>query len=254
MKEVCVLFMVTVLLVFSVAANAALTTIGTAKFPGWGYYSVNLIYDDDQDLVWLDYTWGSANWQSMVVWAAGVGEDITVTLYDGYTTDISWNTGWRLPSTDESVVNFFVGGGYAGPDVEGNYDYHYGYNMVNSEFGYLYYILLGNLGYTSPDGVNNQPGWGLVNKGDFINLQPELYWSGTMCEDPNKHGNAWSFGMGNGIQMLYGPVTPLLAMAVRPGIVSGGLIPPPPPRSSHPFRMGHDHIFRPSDCISLMGS
>ena len=51
-RESILLLSVSVLLFFGVA-NANLITIGTANYLGSDY---NLIYEDDQGLVWLDYT------------------------------------------------------------------------------------------------------------------------------------------------------------------------------------------------------
>jgi hypothetical protein len=75
------------------AANASLTTIGTASFDGETYH--NLIYEDDSidgGLVWLDYTKSQDDWQAQVDWASGLGGSLTVDLYAGVTTDIDWST------------------------------------------------------------------------------------------------------------------------------------------------------------------
>jgi hypothetical protein len=47
-------------------ASAALTRIGTATYGGSDY---NLIYEEDQGLVWLDYTKGGDTWQGQADWA-----------------------------------------------------------------------------------------------------------------------------------------------------------------------------------------
>ena len=123
-------------------------------------------------ITWLDYTRGQDTWQNQVDWAAALGKSLTVTLAPGYTTDGEWTTGWRLPELDESKADWSVRGwenhhpagfGYEGPKEDGTYDYWYGYNMVNSEMGYLFYEMLGNKGYYATDGTNPQPGWGLIN-------------------------------------------------------------------------------------------
>ena len=54
---------------FSGMAKATLTTIGTATYGGQNY---NLIYEDNQHLVWLDYTHVYAYWDNQMSWAAGL--------------------------------------------------------------------------------------------------------------------------------------------------------------------------------------
>lgn len=122
-------------------------------------------------ITWLDYTRDYANWQEQVNWASGLGSQLTVSLDPDYTSSVDWSTGWRLPETDESLANLNGGGdGYEGPDESGYHNYNYGFNMVNSEMGYLYYEALGNKGYYATDGTGHQPGWGLNNSGDFENF------------------------------------------------------------------------------------
>ena len=73
MKKLLVVLGTMFLFVFiSGPANAALTTIGTAGYEGGNY---NLIYDDEQELVWLNYyhnVYGN-EWQDEVDWASGLG-------------------------------------------------------------------------------------------------------------------------------------------------------------------------------------
>jgi len=107
---------------------------------------------------------------------------------------------WRLPSTDETVINPDGGFGYEGPDQNGEYDYRDGFNMVNSEMGYLYYETLENKGLYDTIGNNPQPGWGLQNSDPFINLQANDYWSST--EHAPLFVDAWYFQFNNGFQNL----------------------------------------------------
>jgi len=211
------LFALTVVLVFSGVSHAALTTIGTASYGGNDY---DLIYDNDQSLVWLDYTKSAASWATQIAWASGLGGSLVVTLDAPYTSTIDWSTGWRLPATDESVVNFANPNiGWQGPDLSGNYSYYYGYNMVNSELGYLFYESLGNLGLYATDGTNPQPGYGLVNKGPFSNLLATTYWSDTQYS-PNPT-QAWNtrFDSGRQRQTAKGVSGGYSALAVHPGEV-----------------------------------
>ena len=71
-REAALLFSIYLLFGLSGAANAALTTIGTATYLNNDY---KLIYEDDnngQGLIWLDYTNGLNNWESQINWAAGL--------------------------------------------------------------------------------------------------------------------------------------------------------------------------------------
>lgn len=118
----------------------------------------NLIYDDDLDITWYDFTNGYNSWPNLVNWANNLTVDFGGTLYSD----------WRLPSTVEGSLFW----SYDGTTSRG-------YNITTSEMGHLYYIELGNLGYVAPDGSRPQPGWGLRNTGDFHNLVEDYYWSGT---------------------------------------------------------------------------
>ncbi len=175
-------------------ANASLTTIGTATYMGSDY---NLIYEDDSidgGLVWLDYTNSPDTWQNQINWASGIGGSLTVNLLPGYTTDIDWGTGWRLPLTQDQTDQTSI------------------YNQTGSEMGHLYYDSLGKpahgpLGDTSP----------------FNKLQSDFYWSGTeYSPDPN---DAWYFYFDYGFQNFDGKDFSLSALAVRPGQVSAVPIP-----------------------------
>jgi hypothetical protein len=66
--------------------------------------------------------------------------------------------------------------------------------------GHLYYTELENLAAYDTEGNYPQPGWGLNNTGDFQNLQPEGYWTGTeYAEDRLK---AWRFSLKSGNQNI----------------------------------------------------
>ncbi len=69
-----------------------------------------------------------------------------------------------------------------------------------SELGRMYYDTLGNLGYCSPGGVCEQPGWGLSNTGPFINLDPARYWLG--AEVFYLETQSWLVDMLNGAQAI----------------------------------------------------
>ena len=175
-KSIVILCAMILVLGVGRVAGAALTTIGTASYLGSNY---NLIYEDDQHLVWLDYPKTDDNWPNQMSWAAGLNNPgvLTYNLYPG--TKVTWGSDWRLPSTDESVVDFSGGEGYQGPDQTGHYSYWFGFNMTNSEMGHLYYESLMNMGRVATNGTDPQLGWGLKNTCPFKTLQARYYWSGT---------------------------------------------------------------------------
>ena len=117
MKNKILLLASTIFLFVSSNAFAGLTTIGAAHYDGETY---NLIWDDDNNgnsVVWLDYTNEVLNWDGQMNWAAGLGSALTVNL-NGYTSDIDWSSGWRLPSVGDNPQS--------------------GYGQTTSEMGHLY--------------------------------------------------------------------------------------------------------------------
>ena len=220
-----------VLLGIGSMAHATLTTIGTASYGGTDY---KLLYDNDDTghggggLVWLDYTNSGDTWANQVAWASGVGSSFNVTLNDGYTTNIDWTTGWRLPHT---VNGSWVYGCEGDPDNDGLYTYTGGYSLANSEMGHLFYEELGNLGYHDINGSYPQSGYGLQNTGDFDNLVASWYWSGT--EYAGNPDYAWFFDMYLGYQPYSdhhsgSKVTFHYGLAVRSGQVSAAAPIPEP--------------------------
>ena len=191
---------------FSGVSKADLITIGTANYLGSDY---NLIYDVDQGLVWLDYTSGVNTWYNQLSWAYTLNFDLTYNLNPGVSVSWGW---WGLPSLDHNVVDPSGRPGYEGPDQDGNYNYTTGYNMVNSEMGYLYYDSLGNKGYYATDGTHPQDGWGLENIGPFNNLQPVMYWSDTPYFASDY--DIWTFLFHNGFQLYDASYSGAYALAV----------------------------------------
>ncbi|MBU1053370.1 MAG: DUF1566 domain-containing protein [Proteobacteria bacterium] len=178
-----------ILLVFaSISSADSLEVIGTASYLGNSY---NLIYEDDQGLVWLDYTSSANTWQNQVNWASELNTLGVLSYNLNPGISLSWDGDWRLPSAGSNPL--------------------YGYNQTTSEMGHLYYTSLlkpafGPLGDTSP----------------FDNLQANEYWSGT-TEDSL---SAWYFnfyygGLQGTVAKWYGDY----ALAVRPGEVSAVPIP-----------------------------
>lgn len=211
----------------------ALTVIGTASYEGSDY---KLIYEETQNLVWLDYAnanyefgYSGTTWYDHMDWASGLGESITVNLLPGFTTTIDWGAGWRLPEFDESKVTLMSPAdpdaiGWEGPDLNGNYDYMNGYNMVNGEMGHLFYESLGNKGQIATDGTHPTD-YGLLNTGEFENLMAVSYMSGTThSPSPNY---AWFFSFGRGAVFFERKADIFPAMAVHEGEVNFEPVPEP---------------------------
>ncbi len=221
MKKVTVLFSMVMIFLFVGTSNASLTTIGTATYMGSDY---NLIYEDDSidgGLVWLDYTNAGGKWQNQVAWASGLNSPSTLTYNLNY--NVSWEGDWRLPGSDESQCNLSGGHSHEGPDASGYHDYLWGGNMVNSEMGHLFYKSLGNLCYYATDGTPSQPGYGLQNTADFIELKSGGYWAGT--DFSLDQINAWDFGFSGGGHDYSAYSDTQYALAVRSATVSAVPLP-----------------------------
>jgi hypothetical protein len=204
---------------FSGMAEAGLVKIGTATYNGKDY---NLIYEDDQGLIWLDYTNPSSRpalcWDNQVKWAAGLNDPGVLTYKFNTGISVTWEGDWRLPKAVDGPRYY----GYDGTTTAG-------YNITTSEMGHLFYVSLGNVGYYDTDG-NPRPGWGgprdqqdwgLKNSGAFENLRESTpYWTGTEFSAYPVH--AWDFYMYLGSQDGTVPMKdtyPWLGIAVRPAKV-----------------------------------
>jgi hypothetical protein len=191
----------TVVLFFSGMANASLEVIGTASYLGNDY---NLIYEDDSiygGLVWLDYTSSpKANWTNQKAWAAGLGADLTVTLDPGYTTDIDWSTGWRLPSAGDSPIDDF--------------------NDTTSEMGHLYYV---SLGKTAGGPLGDQSPFSEL----IADLVADAYITETLAMSMPWAGFdlVWNFRFTNGDQAQGADIAEYWALGVHPGDVSAVPVP-----------------------------
>jgi hypothetical protein len=179
------LFACFLLLCLSSSANATLFDRGNG-----------LIYDDDLNITWLqdanyamtsDYdSDGLMTWNNAMAWADSL-------VYGDYDD-------WRLPTS--------LNKDNSGPDGS--------YNVLGSEMGHLFYEVLGNKGFTSPDGTQPQSGWGLANVYPFVNLQPYDYWSLTELDSIR----SWKFNFQYGHQSTATKAHYYYALAVRDGDVS----------------------------------
>ena len=149
-------------------AGATLTPVGTATYNGSDY---NLIWDDAQSLVWLDYSAPSLYWPNQMAWAAGLDGQLTYNWDPAYS--VTWaETAWRLPDAG------------AAPS--------YGCQAATQELGHLYYTGLGLEGGSSTAGATAPD----LSSGPFENLTMAAYW--TRTEDPIDYGffvvdAAWMF-------------------------------------------------------------
>ena len=223
LKAISMLCAALAFLSMSGIVRASLITIGTATYSGSDY---NLIWDDDNNgksVIWLDYTSLPKTWNQQINWASTLNGSGILSYHINSAYTVDWGVSdWRLPETVDGVDAL----GYQGPD-NGMYDYTSGYNLYNSEMGHLYYEELGNKGYVATDGSSPQPGWGLINKGDFQNLDEYWYWSSTEYA-ASQGANAWGFYMHNGRQNQGTKDFARAGLALREGRVSTVPIPEPP--------------------------
>lgn len=187
-----------------------------------------LIYDDLLDITWLqdaNYAMSSGyrpdgrlNWHEANEWAAGLD-------YGGFDD-------WRLPTvspgdppytfSNNGTAAIGTGATGAGWGPVGDPD------GIWSELGWMTYHNLGNLGMYIPNDQDpqaqvEQPGWGLVNVGLFVNLDHgddiHVYWTGTA--DETGLGNySWSYEVDKGLQQTHGNGSRFFAWAVRDGDVT----------------------------------
>jgi hypothetical protein len=152
------------------------------------YGSYKLIYDDQLNITWLDFTrWGKGIYDTMdrqVTWASELEVDFNGQIIDD----------WRLPTADAG-------------------------NVQNSEMGNLYWITLGNHGNglqnTGPfDNLQpSQTGLTAYVSGTTVNLSDNLKY--------------YVFQFWSGVQTLDSWDNSGLALAVRDGDIVD-VVPPPP--------------------------
>ena len=215
-KQLVALSMCFAFLSMAGVAQATLITIGTAAYDdGSGSQDYNLIWDDDNNdnsVVWLDYTNDRASWSAQNTWAANLDSSLTYNIDAAYS--VTWDdNAWRLGTTGNGPHLF----GYDGTTTAG-------YNITSSEIGHLFYGELGNLGYFDTSGAA-QSGYGLQNTKDFNNLMESYYWYGTV--DSNNNHNAWYFNMELGEQSVEGQSSNGYGLALRSGQVSAAPVPEP---------------------------
>jgi hypothetical protein len=144
------------------------------------------LYDTDRNITWLR----DANANGAMTWANAVAwaDRLAVGAFDD----------WRLPTALNAD-----GSGPCGP----------AFNCTGSEMGHLWYTALGNTAGA------------FTNDGDFLNMQSNVYWSGT--EYAPSPTSAWVFNTYNGFQGGNFKGSQVYAMAVRPGDVLAAQVPEP---------------------------
>lgn len=178
---------------------------------------------------------GQGTWQSTLQ-ARDINADGTVDAYYDTALNITWlanaNSGYLTWDDAQAAVgglNVYGVSGWRLPDAkpvngtgfntsfsyDGSTDH--GYNGTSSELAHMFYVTLGNKGYYDTAG-HSQSGWGLVNTADFLDVQADNYWSGTV--DAPGSDTAWYFGAWNGRQGEDEKRYELYVWAVRDGDVS----------------------------------
>ena len=177
MKKLIIL--VIAFLLFSSTVHAALILKGQGTSTHGTY---NLIYDDDLDITWYDFTNAGDTWDNQVAWADALSVDFGGNIFED----------WRLPATVDGIADSAEDWGDDGTTTGG-------LNITTSEMGHLYFTELGNLAIRDTSG--NERDWSIValkNTGDFQNLEEADYWSST--EYAADTSLAWTFYPGLGYQ------------------------------------------------------
>jgi hypothetical protein len=198
--------------------------------------TVTQIRNDNSMLMWLkdaktawtsgycDLPESTCNFQGQMTWYEATNW-ITYLNDNNY---LGYND-WRLPEVNPvNGVSYDYGLSYDGStDV--------GYNIsapgsayegnTASEFAYLYYYELGNLGYYDTSGSGSQSGWGLNDTGPFTNFTDNTWWTGAEynANAALRFSFYENFPTYNGYQEVIGKGTSLYTWAVR----SAGMAPEP---------------------------
>ncbi len=198
MKKIVILtIMMSMVLGFSMQAQAGLQTIGSATYGASDY---KLIYDNDSQLTWLDYSKDKNTWENQINWAAGLNGESVLTYNLNPGVNVSWSDDWRMPTTIQPDPSCD-----AQDDLGDGYPLGHGYNCTGSEMGHLYYTEL-----------KNSEGGPMNNIDDFQNLQQTgTYWSDRVFTSGT---SAWYFNFNSGNQSGMLKVGNYYALAVRPGL------------------------------------
>lgn len=199
MRKMFILTIIAVIFVFSVQAHADLFNRGEDIFGN------RLIYDDDLDITWYDYTKSMDTWQNQMDWA----DALSIGFGDNVYSD------WRLPTAVDGIDVSHSDDGVSS---------FAGHNITTSEMGHLYYTELENDGWHDTSGADSgcsgSAPWCLVNTSYFEDLQALAYWTGTTYVDDDDTSKAWFHGLGDGGQAIVPKDNSgIYALAVRSGDV-----------------------------------
>lgn len=217
-----------IIILHVVSVRAELQVIGTATagydedgIVGDDYY--NLIYDTEQQIVFLDYVRASDQWINQMNWVAGLS--LNVLLNPGFSTTVELSTGWRLPTVETPEETSIPSPPAPGPsflfDRLGARSDHCAYDGYRSDMACLYYSALGNA--PSPADCETE------NTYDpFINLPGDVtggsFWTDSEVGTPGGT-NKWDFDLCDG-ELFAGETDPgspeydeLPAIAVHEAIV-----------------------------------
>lgn len=140
------------------------------------------IYDDTLKIFWTK----NANMNGLMSWSEATDwiSDLNASHFGGYDD-------WRLPSTPDGTW------GYNGSNAAK-------YNVTVSELGHLYYTSLGLEAKSSTTSPSYTADDLATLDSPFENLQPALYWFGTISEMnllPDQQ-TVWRFDFGRGTQFI----------------------------------------------------
>lgn len=164
----CCLF----LLLYS-SANATLITIGTATYGGSNY---NLIWDNDDSLIWLDYTDSYATWYTQDNWASGLNSGSALTININASYDVTWSAGgnWDLGSVGEltDLYSEKTAAGYASNfDNLSSFNWYWTSTQYDSGNAFVFSMQAG-YAITSTMDNNGYSGWLAVRSGQVAEVNP----------------------------------------------------------------------------------
>jgi hypothetical protein len=199
-----------VLVMSAVAIAASVGAAHAAPVAGQGTWETTLqgrdfnsdgvadaFYDTSLDLTWMRQSLGPMTWDGAANQLAGFAP------FGGLTN-------WRLPITQRT--------------------FDFNPDPASGEMTHLWYITLGNTALFDPSGGGPMAGGGLSNTGDFLDLQPNIYWTGTQ-QSFNPNSGVYLFRADYGYNTMFGsnPQDPGsdFAIYVHAGDVGVALVPEP---------------------------
>lgn len=201
------------LTVFTSMASATLLKIGTATL-NYGFGDVGefqLLWDEGEDLVWLDYTKSSANWGTVYMWAKNLDQNLTLNLSAVYEMVTPDDAEWRLPYRGDSILT--------------------------SEMGHMFYTSVGFVRQLNDDDRLIPFTKTTLNSKEFDNLEAGGYWtegeSSSYSDQPQSFNTAYgsisnssTIGPRYGIAVLDAQVSQVSAVPVPGtiGLLSFGIL------------------------------